>query len=121
MNLQEDWDVFFQQRPDGGPWDVENNYNPDISVINFVREYGIPSTARVLDAGCGDGRNAKYLTSRKESVTLQGYILSSHTDPVRILSQHSLFSALPGVYPGFVCDNILNYLRGRRISLVAYK
>lgn len=66
-------------------------------------------------------RVCKYLTSRKESVTLQGYILSSHTDPVRILSQHSLFSALPGVYPGFVCENILNYLRGRRISLVAYK
>ncbi|MAS47865.1 MAG: hypothetical protein CL557_10670 [Alphaproteobacteria bacterium] len=68
MNLQEDWDVFFQQRPDGGPWDVENNYNPDISVINFVREYGIPSTARVLDAGCGDGRNSKYLTSRNCTV-----------------------------------------------------
>ena len=68
MSLQEDWDVFFQQRPDGGPWDVENNYNPDISVINFVREYGIPSTARVLDAGCGDGRNTKYLTSRNCTV-----------------------------------------------------
>ena len=39
MSLQEDWDEFFQQRPNGGPWDVENNYNPDLSVVNFIREY----------------------------------------------------------------------------------
>ena len=37
MSLQEDWDVFFQQRPDGGPWDVENNYNPDISILSNLQ------------------------------------------------------------------------------------
>ena len=39
MSLQEDCDVFFQQRPDGGPWDVQNDYVPDLSVVNFIREY----------------------------------------------------------------------------------
>tara|TARA_B100001094_G_C17783834_1_gene601032 strand:- start:19 stop:657 length:639 start_codon:yes stop_codon:yes gene_type:complete len=64
MSLQEDWDKFFQERPNGGPWDIENNYNPDLHIVNWAREYNIPSTVRVLDAGCGDGRNTKYLVSK---------------------------------------------------------
>ena len=39
MTLEQDWDFYFQQRPNGGPWDVENNYVPDLSVVNFIREY----------------------------------------------------------------------------------
>ena len=47
---------------------MENNYNPDLSVVNFIREHNVPSTARVLDCGCADGRNTKYLTTRKCTV-----------------------------------------------------
>lgn len=70
MTLQEDWDGYFQQRPDGGPWDVQNDYVPDLSVVNFIKEYNVPSTLRVLDAGCADGRNTKYLATKCEVVGL---------------------------------------------------
>ena len=68
MTLEQDWDFYFQQRPNGGPWDVENNYVPDLSVVNFIREYNVPSTARILDCGCADGRNTKYLATRNCTV-----------------------------------------------------
>tara|TARA_B100001094_G_scaffold223061_1_gene217157 strand:+ start:647 stop:1273 length:627 start_codon:yes stop_codon:yes gene_type:complete len=68
MTLEQDWDSYFQQRPNGGPWDVENDYVPDLAVVNFIREHSVPSTARILDCGCADGRNTKYLATRNCTV-----------------------------------------------------
>ncbi len=53
------WDAFYRDRDKGVPFFIEA---PDENLATWVEEGRLPS-GRVLELGCGPGRNAVYLAS----------------------------------------------------------
>ena len=56
-NLDKKWNIFYNNNPDGGPWDD----NPNNHIVNFIEKYKFKKGLKVLDCGCADGRNSIYL------------------------------------------------------------
>jgi len=63
----EAWNNFYIKHPQGGPWDTVD-FSPDEHVVDFINYFDI-KTGKVLDAGCADGRNSKYLLEQGLDVT----------------------------------------------------
>ena len=59
--LSEEWDLFFQNNPNGGPWDISSQGTADDHVVNFITNNNFETNLKVLDCGCADGRNSAYL------------------------------------------------------------
>jgi len=62
------WNWFYMLHPNGGPWDTVD-FSPDQHIIDFVKHYNIPIGSKILDSGCADGRNSKYLIEQGFEVT----------------------------------------------------
>jgi len=62
-DLVEEWDKFFQQHPNGGPWDYNKNIKKlqDDHIVDYIKYYNFEKNLKVLDCGCADGRNSEYL------------------------------------------------------------
>jgi len=61
------WNQFYINHPEGGPWDTVN-FSPDKHVVNFINFFKI-TNGKILDVGCADGRNSKYLIEQGLKVT----------------------------------------------------
>ena len=67
--LSEEWDLFFQNNPNGGPWDISSQGTADDHVVNFITNNNFETNLKVLDCGCADGRNSAYLIDYGFDVT----------------------------------------------------
>ena len=67
--LSEEWDLFFQNNPNGGPWDISSQGTADDHVVNFITNNNFETNLKVLDCGCADGRNSSYLIDYGFDVT----------------------------------------------------
>lgn len=65
--LSEEWDLFFQNNPNGGPWDIQGTV--DDHVVDFITNNNFEPGLKVLDCGCADGRNSAYLIDYGFDVT----------------------------------------------------
>ena len=70
-DLSEEWDKFFQQHPNGGPWDYNRNKKKlqDDHIVDYIKYYNFEKNLKVLDCGCADGRNSEYLINEGLDVT----------------------------------------------------
>ena len=55
-----EWDLFYKFNPQGGPWENEDG-SPDDHVVDFINRYNFKSNSLILDCGCADGKNSKFL------------------------------------------------------------
>lgn len=60
------WNWFYKLHPKGGPWDTVD-FSPDQHVVDFINFYNLKNS-RILDSGCADGRNAKFLNDQGHEV-----------------------------------------------------
>jgi SAM-dependent methyltransferase len=63
---KESWNTFYLDHKNGGPWDISRG--PDDHVVEFIDS--LPNEKLdVLDSGCADGRNLKYILTKGHNVT----------------------------------------------------
>jgi SAM-dependent methyltransferase len=61
------WNVFYHLHPERGPWDNPDG-SPDDHIVNFIKSVGDPQNYKILDVGCGYGKNSRYLLSQGATV-----------------------------------------------------
>ena len=62
------WNVFYHLNPGGGPWDNPNG-DPDQHVVDFLKFADLKANNKVLDVGCGYGKNSAYMIKQGLNVT----------------------------------------------------
>ncbi len=62
------WNVFYHLNPTGGPWDNPNG-EPDQHVVDFISYANLSPNSKVLDVGCGYGKNSAYMIKKGYNVT----------------------------------------------------
>jgi 2-polyprenyl-3-methyl-5-hydroxy-6-metoxy-1,4-benzoquinol methylase len=64
---KEIWNVFYHLNPNGGPWDNPNG-DPDQHIVDFLKFYNFPINSKILDVGCGYGKNSLYMIKQGYNV-----------------------------------------------------
>lgn len=59
------WDNFYVERKQPTPFLVQNDL-PDENLVSFINNYPVKN---VIELGCGEGRNAIYLSQKGISIT----------------------------------------------------
>jgi len=62
----------YNVNPENVPWGYDT---PDADIIPFIDKLDVPPKARVLDAGCGNGKNSVYL--REKGFEVYGFDISA--------------------------------------------
>ncbi len=62
------WNVFYHLNPTGGPWDNPNG-EPDQHVVDFLKYCKLPIHSKILDVGCGYGKNSNYMIRQGYNIT----------------------------------------------------
>lgn len=63
----ESWNAFYKANKKGGPWDPPS-FLPDQHVIDFIQYFNFKPNTKIIDLGCADGRNSRYLLLKKFDV-----------------------------------------------------
>jgi cyclopropane fatty-acyl-phospholipid synthase-like methyltransferase len=62
------WNVFYHLNPNGGPWDNPNG-DPDQHIVDFLNSCSLSVHSKILDVGCGYGKNSAYMIKQGFAVT----------------------------------------------------
>jgi SAM-dependent methyltransferase len=59
----ESWNSFYKENKRGGPWDPPS-FLPDQHVVDFVQHFNFEKNTKILDLGCADGKNSRFLLTK---------------------------------------------------------
>lgn len=93
------WDNFYTERIRPAPFLVQNNL-PDENLVSFINNNS--SVKRVIDLGCGEGRNAIYLAQKGIDITAIDFSEVAINN-AKIIAQKA------NVVVNFIADNVLSH------------
>lgn len=98
-HLERLWNNVYSKTTKVGIWDVE----PDSYLLEFFHEHTLAANSRVLDLGCGDGRNLVWLAEQGyrsfgvdiSSVALERTTAAAEAADVDVFTTKALLERLP--------------------------